>query len=63
MSDSIVTATVPKTHNKVWAGKGAVVSFYLDSGVVILRMLTGNMQGYIGGFAIECVKFHVRRDV
>ena len=64
MGDSrvVVTATVPKKHTEVWAGKGEVVSFYLETGVVILRMLTGEREGECGGFPIECVKFHARRS-
>jgi hypothetical protein len=56
-----VTATVPKKHNSVWAGKGDVVTLDTSSGVVILKMTTGDFKGHVGGFDIDKVRFHVKR--
>ena len=53
-----ITATVSKTHNSQWAGRGDVVSIDLASGTVILKMTTGKFKDSLGGFDIARIRFH-----
>lgn len=58
----IVTATVPKKLNCIWAGRGRVFSLDLQSGIAIVAMETGKMKGKSGGFPLDLLRFKTTKS-
>jgi hypothetical protein len=59
---TIVTATVSKKQNHIWAGRGRVINIYVETGIAILRMETGKNKGEVGGFDLQGLRFKTTRD-
>jgi hypothetical protein len=58
---TIVFATVPKSANSVWAGRGRVHSIDVKTGIAFLTMVSGHMKGKNGGFDLTNLIFKVKR--